>query len=312
MKPTRYILISAFLVNAFINSTNAQNISPVKTETGSYVFNFANVRFEINPAYGGRIASLKMNAEELLFQDFKGNPNSPDNVGSTFWPSPQSAWNWPPPAEINNEAYIVESADKQLVVTSKINQLTGLSITKIYSVNPADTSVSVEYIMKNNLDTARWWAPWEITRVKANGLSFWALGSGKVSGNIAHLTKVLGNNVWYCQDSTSVPTEGVSKFMCDGKGWLAHKTQSRYLIIKSFPDVLPEQAAKGEAEVEFFTSPDHAYTEVENQGLYVKVEAGKSLSWKVKWYIRLLPADIKGVSGEEKLLTFVYQTLNHK
>ncbi len=29
----------------------------------------------------------------------------PDNFGSTFWPSPQSAWDWPPPAEIGRSPY---------------------------------------------------------------------------------------------------------------------------------------------------------------------------------------------------------------
>ena len=52
------------------------------------------------------------------------------------------------------------------------------------------------------------------------------------------------------------------------------------------------------------------YTEIEDQGAYTSIPGGDSISWQVKWYIRKLPEDIIGVSGEQKLLDFVNKTIN--
>ncbi len=216
----------------------------------------------------------------------------------------------PPLLALNFNAYQVLSSDSNLSIRSSTDATTNLYFEKIFTVNSADTSISINYIMKNTNKLAESWAPWEITRVKASGLTFFAIGSGSVTGNMASNTKVLNNSGWYNQDSTTVPTNGTYKFFCDGKGWIAHKTDSRYLFIKKFPDISKTSPAPGEAEVECYTASDNYYTEIENQGAYTSIPGGDSISWQVKWYIRKLPEDIIGVSGEQKLLDFVNKTIN--
>jgi hypothetical protein len=286
----------------------AQNVTPVLKD-GKYNFQIANVYFEVDPLYGGRVSSLKIDTTEILYIKTIGQPNGSDNAGSTFWPSPQSVWNWPPPVELSYNKYTVESTDGKLILRSSLNAKTGLSFTKIYSVNLADTSITIQYYMKNWLAKAKSWAPWEITRVNANGLTFFAVGSGKATGTMAANVKILGNNAWYCQDSTIVPA-GIAKFNCDGKGWLAHKTLSRYLLIKTFQNISVSQFASGEAEIECYTSADHVYTELEDQGAYTSIASGDSLKWQVKWYARKLPDGIQGLSGEQKLVNYVNEIMN--
>ncbi len=304
MNNLKNCLIAFIVFQSACFNVKSQSVSPVKTTSGNYGFTFANIYFEVNPAYGGRVSSLIIDSTQLLYVATIGQPNGSDNAGSTFWPSPQSVWNWPPPTELSYNKYSVDSTNGELIVHSNKNAAINLSFRKVYTVNPSDTSITIQYYMKNWATTAKSWAPWEITRINANGLTFFAVGSGAPTGIMASNAKILGTNAWYCQDSTTVPA-GTAKFNCDGKGWLAHKTDSRYLLIKTFPDIKASQSPSGEAEVECYTSPDHVYTELEDQGAYTSIAAGDSLKWQTKWYVRKLPSGIKGVSGETALLNYV-------
>jgi len=51
----------------------------------------------------GRITSFLVDGRNFLTDDKVDSLN----WGSTFWPSPQSDWDWPPPAAIDNEPYTV-------------------------------------------------------------------------------------------------------------------------------------------------------------------------------------------------------------
>jgi hypothetical protein len=248
-----------------------------------------------------------MDAEQLLFLDNLGQANGNDNAGSTFWQSPQSVWNWPPSLALNYNAYKVLATDGKLMIQSDVDPTYKLYFVKIFTVNSTDTSISIQYVIKNTNATAKTWAPWEITRVKNSGLSFFAIGSGSITGDMAKRAKVINKVGWYAQDSTK--TISGSKFFCDGAGWFAHKTSSNYLLIKKFTDIASTKAAPGEAEVECYTSTG-SYTELEDQGAYASIAAGDSVTWQVKWFVRKLPTYIKGYSGEQNLLNFVYKTMN--
>jgi hypothetical protein len=307
------IKVSTFVAIAALLSLKsaAQTISPIKDATGKYGFTIANVYFEVNPALGGRITSLKIDTTQILYLATLNQPNGSDNAGSTFWPSPQSVWNWPPPLALNYSAYKVLSSEGKLAIQSSIDATTKLYFGKIFTANTADTSITIQYIIKNTNTTAKTWAPWEITRVNNSGLSFFGIGSGSIYGNpsddMSKRAKVINKVGWYVQDSTK--TISGSKFFCDGAGWFAHKTNSGYLFIKKFADITKASAAPGEAEVECYTATG-SYTELEDQGAYVSIAAGDSVIWQVKWFVRKLPANIKGYSGDKNLLNFVYKTMN--
>jgi len=60
------------------------------------------------------------------------------------------------------------------------------------------------------------------------------------------------------------------------------------LLVKSFGDTLPSQAAPGEAEIELYANAGHTYVEVENQGATVNLAPGDSTTWTVRWMLRKL------------------------
>ena len=115
---------------------------------------------------------------------------------------------------------------------------------------------------------------------------------------------------WFEHDENT-PVEG--KLNADGKGWVAHLTPERLLLIKTFPDIQQAEAAQGEGEVEIYAnlkaSAPNAYVEVENQGAYRAIPAGGSLSWSVRWYLRALPDDIDARAGSRDLLAFATEAI---
>jgi hypothetical protein len=73
---------------------------PVKPaiEGGRHVFAWDDVRLEIDAAIGGRVTALRVGGRNLLSEPAA----DAGNYGSTFWPSPQTAWGWPPLPEFDH------------------------------------------------------------------------------------------------------------------------------------------------------------------------------------------------------------------
>ncbi len=101
----------------------------------------------------------------------------------------------------------------------------------------------------------------------------------------------------------------VPKLIHDGaEGWMA-QVNGDIVLIKKFIDVTPEKTAPGEGEIEFYANPDKSYIEIEQQGEYTSLDAGKSLQWEVKWYLRKLPAGTKAEVGNKELVAFIRATV---
>ena len=228
-----------------------------------------------------------------------------DNWGSTFWPSPQN-WAWPPTDggsinAINTLPYAVERDAQTLILTSQVNETAPtVSVIKKFSADPGKQAIVIDYTMSNGGTEPVTVAPWEITRVPAGGITFYAEASAPVVNdpNMVLPVTTLSHGVrWYEHDPSVVePT----KFFADGKGWLAH-AEGDLLLIKSFPDLRPEQSPTGETEIEIFAAPK--YVEVENQGAVATLAPGDSLHWTVRWYARKLAAP--AVVGSADLVAFV-------
>lgn len=291
-------LLAFFFCVGFLPAFS-QLAQPVKVDGSKYAFTAHNIYFEVDTALGGRISSLKIDNSEYMYVNWSNSLVA----GSTFWPSPQSKWGWPPPATLDEKVYSVKIENNKLITKSGNDTKTSLMFYKIFSVDSADTSVSIQYIIKNQKTTSQKWAPWEVTRVPHEGLTFFAKGDGTVTGNMASKTTESNACVWYNQDNTNASNSS-NKFFCDGKGFLAHVNSKKQIFIKVFPDIEKANAATGEAEVEIYTSPDLPYTELENQGNYIDIAAGDSVSWTVKWFLRNLPTDINVAAGDQKLINY--------
>jgi hypothetical protein len=304
MKKEKFIYALIMLQFLIYNLALAQNVAPVKGVGSKYSFRFANLYFEVDAAIGGRICSFQIDSTEILIYNAARLLQS----GSTFWPSPQSVWKWPPYAVLDRNPYSVSILNNELTLTSDITS-GNLRVLKIFSANSQDSSMSIKYIMKNEGTTAISWAPWEITRVKASGITFFGKGDGSVTGNMAANTSESKGIVWYDQNITK-PSATINKFFCDGKGWLAHVCLDNILFIKKFTDISPATAAPEESEIEVYTEPTNLFTELENQGAYVTINQQDSVIWEVKWFARKLPKKIPAAIGSGELVDFTNKIIN--
>lgn len=302
MKNTYCLLIlNLFLISSYLP---AQKVVPLKGNESKYSFKFANLFFEVDAAIGGRISSFKLDNIEILHSNDKNLLQS----GSTFWPSPQSVWKWPPSKVLDSKPYKATILNNELILTSDIS-IDSLRVVKIFSANSQDSSIIIKYILKNEGTKEVKWAPWEITRVKPSGITFFAKGEGTLTGDMISNTSESSGVVWYDQNTTT-PSFTKKKFFSDGRGWLAHITLDTILFIKKFRDIAPKNAAPAESEIEVYTEPTKLYTELENQGEYMTINQKDSLVWEVKWFARKLPSTIPVDVGNKGLIDFTYKIIN--
>jgi hypothetical protein len=275
---------------------------PIDRGDGKLVLELGSTYFEVTPKHGARVTSLRQAGVELLW--LTGAANYADAFGSTFWPSPQ-IWPWPPPAEIDNGAYVASVEPSGTITTlGDANADTSLKVSKRFSANLEREAIEVEYAMTNTGDAKVSWAPWEITRMPATGLAFWPTG-GAPFGPRPMVSHSAAGHTW-CDPSQ---TEGEGKLFADGAGgYLAYLLGDR-LLVKQFEDQPPSAVAPEEAEIELYVNPDHSYVEVENQGAYTSIAPGETVRWRVVWYVRKLPAGVTPTLGNPDLVAFVAQTL---
>lgn len=275
---------------------------PIDRGEGKLVLEFGSTYFEVTLDHGARVTSLRQAGVELL--SLSGAANYADAIGSTFWPSPQT-WPWPPPAELDSEPYgaVVEPSGV-IEAQSESNADTSLRVGKRFAADLTREALELEYSMTNTGEAAVQWAPWEITRMPATGLAFWPTG-GEPFGSQPMVSQAAIGHTW-CDPSA---TEGEGKLFADGAGgFLAYVVGDR-LLIKQFQDMPASAAAPNEAEIELYVNPDHDYVEVENQGRYVTIAPGETVSWKVTWFVRKLPPGVAVTAGNPDLVAFVAQTL---
>lgn len=291
------ILLLSFLLISFIGM-QAQDVSPVK-DGDKYSLATGDLYFEVDASNGGQVSSFKVDGSELLF--YGGG----DNQGSTFWPSPQDEWGWPPSKELDNDDYAAEISGNEIVMQGEIDPVSKLSFKKTFTANSTEKSILLEYKILNTRESSAYSvAGWEVTRVPtAGGLSFFPKGDGEVFGDFADYTEESGGIVWYDADTND---PGGRKFFCDGsEGWFAHVNKNGILFVKTFDDVPENDMAPGEAEIEFWHAGPSDYIELENQSEYVPIPAGGTLTYTVKWTARELPGTLDATEGSTDLVEYV-------
>jgi hypothetical protein len=298
-----YLLLALFICT----SAKSQQVIPQKGAGSKFFINCANMYFEVDSARGARITSFKLDDNELMYVDFKKT----DMAGSTFWQSPQT-WSWPPAVNLDSKPYRAIPNQNKIVFKGATDPKSLLRFYKTISANAADTSIIIDYCIKNEKAAIQKWAPWEITRVANSGLTVFAKGVGNVTSNdgMDGRTQTISSYVWYDQDAT-VGGPG-NKFFCDGKGWLAHVVDGEMLFIKKFEDVVSGKAAPNEAEIEVYTDPNNTYTELENQGVYTNIASKDSISWRVKWFARKLPVSVEVKAGSTSLTNYIEAVLKRE
>ena len=286
---------------------------------GLYTWSFVDgnsdtIVLEVDANLGARVVTFSVNGADVLVDG--GDPLA---TGSVFWPAPQTLFDWPPPPAHDSEPYVATPNGNIVEMVGSNDPTLGVSITKSYSVNAASGAVTIEYGIVNNGSSAVSMAPWEVSRIKAGGLTFYPSGNPVTWTNptwfdAVPLTAQSGAD-WFLYDSSAIAND--SKIGTDGtEGWAAHidcgaglerscTGGAIPLFIKQFPDIATSDFAPAEAEQELFANAAHTYVEFEQQGSYDSIPAGGTLSYTMHWYLRNLPATITPAVGSTELLDYV-------
>lgn len=263
-----------------------------------------NVQMAINTLIGGRITSFKLGEEELL----TGKSVHSNFYGSTLWFSPEGKWRGQ--GITDNKDYIVNkrSATK-LKLTSQKDTLRGFTVTKEFTANKSDTSITVKYAIQNIATKPQSVSAWEVTRVIPGGLAFYPRGDAPTLDKSNLPVKVVDGSVWYPYDPVTGPYQ--KSFVSGSEGWQAY-IRNGVIFIKKFLDVSTAQFAPGEVNVEVYVNPQRTYMEIENQGPLTELPRGQSLTYEVKWYLRKLPPSLKTDVGNLALVAYVRAVLKEK
>jgi hypothetical protein len=295
---------------------------PVSTTTDGTTFTMTlgDLKMVIDGAHGARITEFSLFGKNALV-----TVDENANYGATFWPSPQSAWCtsgvdcWPPPDAIDSGLYNgqINSIDMSIAFASDGLQTfptpTGAALTafKVFTPNPSSGAIEITYVLTNESTAANTltFSPWQVSRVAAGGLTFFAPGGGPVTyaPNTASTFMVneAAGALWY----TSAPVTHDSKAFADGTGWIGHVTPDRQLfLLSTYSDVAADRFAPGEAEVELFTNS--SYVEVEMQGAYIQMFVNDSITWTVRWKLRPLPAGMQVAEGNADLVSLATMMLS--
>ncbi len=262
---------------------------------------------------GGRILGYALDGTEILVdEDLVSGGDNANNYGSTFWLSPQADWNddgWPPPTHIDSDDYEGAAAGEVLTLTgpegtdSASEPTNDISIVKVFTPDAAHNAITVDYQMHNAGAAAADWAPWQITRVPSEGITFFPSGQA-VAGLKAELpmTKVGDYSFWKYSDADISDADGADhgdKFIGDGaQGWMAHVHEGVLLLLQ-FADTASSDFATDDGEIAIYASATDPYIEIEPQGGVTSIPAGGSASWKVRWSLHTLPPEMAAEPGAD-------------
>ncbi len=253
-----------------MQSYDLNNSEIISLSTGGLVLKIA-------PEIGGRVVEFSLNGTNVLVS--KG-----DMFGSTFWLSPQSAWIWPPSAEIDHLPYNVNGGSEQINISSQVDSRSGLQVEKRFAIADKGEGFVLTYIINNPSEKTVKVAPWEISRVHG-GLSFYPSLAKPQRDDIGIKHKE-GIN-YYDYQPSKLPESHVTKaFDNASQGWIANANRdTNLLFIKTFSNISKDQVADKEGEIEIYASKNHAYVEIEQQGKVVELKSKQQLLWQVQWHL---------------------------
>lgn len=277
------------------------SVEEIVAETGLQALSAGDLRMLVDPQVGARIVSFTRAGVEML----SSAAVHPDNYGSTFWDSPQSAWGWPPRAVLDSGPYTVVSSAGTLELVSQVDP-SGLQFSKRIHANVARSCIEIEYRMLNHGQAPLKVGPWEITRVPG-GLSFFP--HEEVPGlppTVLEPVSYENGICWYDFDAALL-AQGRKLFSGAKEGWLAHVGPERMLFVKTFLDTQPADYAPEQGEVEIWGNDGGNYVELENHGQYRELPPGEAHSYRVDWHMVKLPDDIEVRPGNPALVKLARQ-----
>lgn len=273
----------------------------------------------IQPAQGGRVAELRYAGVNRILP--------PGRVlgfhGDTFWPSPQSRFDWPPPPILDDDPYaVIRSTHTSATVQSAADEQFGFQVEKDFTVQ--DNAIHFTFRLTNIWDHPQSVAPWQITRAPREGTLFWA--AGELFSDEDRLIKQREDSgCYFLHEKEEKPfpaaiardgplsqlcvrdVPNTCKLFANAQGWLAH-LQDNCLILRRFPNLNPAQIAPRQGEIELYFNPELNYIEVENQGVYETLQPAQTLTYQTAWYFRSVDETHRS-SGRKSILNTIQHLL---
>ncbi len=266
-----------------------------EADPGDLVLARGRLEVTLRPGHGGRLARVRYDGVDLVLP-----PGQPHGIyGDTFWPSPQSRFDWPPPPALDDEAYeLVSASAHEVVLRSAPDPTVGLRVAKRFTLS-RDT-LDFAFTLTNVWPQEQSVAPWQVTRAARDGLLVWAQGEPFTDAD-----RVVKHRedppCWYHHTDLPERFEGfaasgehasiavravtwTSKYHTDARGWLAHLHRGT-LVLRQFPDLRVDQAAPRQGELELYFDLERDYIEMENQGVFQTLAPGASLEYATRWRI---------------------------
>ncbi len=284
------------LTLAFAASAANWKNSSGSTWDGSW----GSYQMTVDASNAGRIVKFQYDSLDVI------RPGS--DQGALFWPAPQALWSvefkssWPAPVAFDGSAYTAstDSNGAVLVLVGPVDANTKLRVTKRFSYDSVADKMVLTYTTTNTAtDSARLFAPWEISRGFSGSLLFFPKATQfkfvNTRSDLAPdlpLTREDSSLGWYNDANNNSKYQSNKFFRDGGEGWLAQLKDS-LLFVKQYPDVDSLHFAPGESDVEGYTSSNPSqntfYIENEVLGPWTKISVGDSLRWIVRWGCAILP-----------------------
>jgi hypothetical protein len=273
-----------------------EGVPTARTLYQSYTLERGPLKMEVDPSDGARIIGFGLDGGNVLMT----RDEVPDGYGTSFWPSPQADWGWPPPHEIATAPYRAEVRGDSLVLQSRVFAKLSISAEKVIRLDARCDCAIVTYTLHNRGSSPRKVAPWQNTRVRSLGLTFYPSAGPPLA--LSTLRVDASRSVtFYKNDPPSQAGKGLKAFADGAEGWLAH-VAGDLLLVQSFADVPKQTQAPGEAEIEIYSDGDGRFVEIEVQGPYTELAPGQSVSWPVRWALKRLPAGTRAEPGSDALV----------
>ena len=284
-------------------TSGCATLSEAIEQGGTYVLSFGDTYFAAVPA-GGKIVEFRRSTGSNLLT---GNTVHETNFGATLWTAPQSDWDWPPPTELDADAYTVtfDEAAATITMTSSVATSVGpqVSVQKVFAADLCGDAIDITYTVTNEGASAASFAAWTVARMHPGGLGFFAGTRTGIDTDVLPATAMDGV-IWY-DHATQSSTD--AKLFADASGGYLAFTDGTDLFVQAFADVAQASQAPNEAEIELYDGM--TYVEYEIQGAYASVPAAGTANLQVRWMARPFPTDAARETGNAALVSAVTSLL---
>lgn len=244
------------------------------------------IAVEVDPFDGGRIVEFSLEGRSVIVPV----DESPEAYASSFWPSPQSVWRWPPPPEFDKLPWKVVIEAKSLHLRSATSEALHFSAEQTLALLDGKNAMSVNFKITNHDSSPHKVAPWQNTRVRPRGITFYPSTEPTYAQSSLKLTPVNGVS-WYTHEPAAVK-ESLKSYADGHEGWMA-QIDGDLLFVKVFPDVPRDAQAPDEGEIVIYVHASGRFVEMEQQGPYTELAPGASLTWPVVFVVGQIPKDIE-------------------